>query len=58
MTKYKRNVKATAEIVAKNFKSLMKNLSRDLIGLLGSTLLLIFVIVSGLLLAIDKTERA
>jgi hypothetical protein len=54
MVKYKRNIRAASELVAARVKDLMGNLSRDLIGLLGSLLLLIFVLASGVILAFDN----
>jgi hypothetical protein len=52
--RYKKNLKATAEIVAKNFRVFKKDLLRNAIALIGSILLLIVVAIAGIILEIES----
>ena len=49
MTKLRKNVGAVAETIAYHVRNFKKNCSRDLIGILGSLLLLVFIFAAGII---------
>ena len=58
MAKYTRNVRAAWEALREAAKKFRKNFERDLIGILGSALLLIFICIAGFIFWIsDKYKQ-